>query len=116
MARILLVEDESFCRDTLIKLIELRSSHKVTGAEHGKAALDWIAANGDPDVILLDLSMPVMDGFEFLSLYAGRAPVIVVSAWADDEDTRPRAAAYVRKPISSIDLFEAINLVLKAPR
>jgi CheY-like chemotaxis protein len=115
MARLLLVEDDHRCREPLRMLIEMRSEHKVATATNGREALDWIAANGEPGVILLDLYMPVMDGFEFLQVYKGKTPVIVVSAWADvNEDLHLlRVVAALRKPVSSVDLLSTIDRVLK---
>lgn len=109
MTRILIVEDDALCRIPLQRVLQTRlPGDEIAAAEHGRDALDWIAEHGDVDIILLDLRMPVMDGHEFLKVYDGEAAIIVVSAWADEEGIRPKADAYVRKPISTIDLLEAI--------
>lgn len=115
MAKLLLVEDDPNCRKPLKMLIENRSDHKVETAANGFEALQWIAANGEPDVILLDLYMPVMDGFEFLQTYKGKAPVVIVSAWADANDDLRLAGvvAALRKPVDSSELLSTVDRILK---
>jgi CheY-like chemotaxis protein len=54
-------------------------------AENGKAALDWLAKNPPPSLVLLDLMMPVMDGFAFLERVQDvpalrRVPIVVLTA------------------------------------
>lgn len=118
MARLLLVEDDHNCRVAMRILFDTRTAHELALAIHGQDALDWISVNGDPDVILLDLYMPVMDGFEFLQTYKGRAPIIIVSAWADaNEDLRLlRVVGTIRKPVSSTELLGTIERVLRERR
>lgn len=62
--RILLVEDDDIIREIYTLKFELEGFPVMT-AEHGAAALE-VMANFHPDIILLDLMMPVMDGLEFL--------------------------------------------------
>ncbi len=57
----------------------------VAEATNGRLALDWLAENPTPALILLDLMMPEMDGFEFLDTFNSRAdwrhvPVVVITA------------------------------------
>jgi GAF domain-containing protein/DNA-binding response OmpR family regulator/anti-sigma regulatory factor (Ser/Thr protein kinase) len=80
---VLIVEDDAPLRELLRRMLE-REGYAVVEAEHGRAALDRLR-EGAPGVILLDLMMPVMDGFEFLvELRRGAAwrgiPVIVLTA------------------------------------
>lgn len=65
---ILLVEDDVDLCDAYEMILE-SAGYKVTTAHDGKKALDIIASDGDPDIIFLDLRMPVMDGLEFLRQY-----------------------------------------------
>ncbi len=81
---ILLVEDDLATRDTVRSTIE-KMGLTVAEATNGRLALSWLAENPEPALILLDLMMPEMDGFEFLDTFNGRAdwrhvPVIVITA------------------------------------
>jgi DNA-binding response OmpR family regulator len=80
---VLIVEDDTALRELLRRMLE-REGYAVLEAEHGRAALDRLR-DGTPGIILLDLMMPVMDGFEFLvelrreDAWRG-IPVIVLTA------------------------------------
>ena len=87
MSRVLLVEDDPANRESLAFLLQI-GGHGVDTACHGADALEQLSHGPSPGLILLDLSMPVMDGWEFLrrkrecsSLSA--IPVVVLSALAD---------------------------------
>jgi len=64
MEHILVVEDDKALRDSLREALELEGYAAVC-VEHGKAALEHLATGARPCVILLDLMMPVMDGWTF---------------------------------------------------
>jgi signal transduction histidine kinase/CheY-like chemotaxis protein/HAMP domain-containing protein len=81
---ILLVEDDLATRDTVRSTIE-KMGLTVAEVTNGKLALSWLANNPAPALILLDLMMPEMDGFEFLDTFNSRAdwrhvPVVVITA------------------------------------
>lgn len=63
--KILVIEDDAAIRDALCDVLTL-AGYDATGAEHGKAGLQALEEGPLPDVILLDLRMPVMNGVEFL--------------------------------------------------
>lgn len=65
---ILIVEDDKDLSDAY-EIILSSAGYSVHLAENGQEALDTLARDGDPDVIFLDLRMPVMDGIEFLERY-----------------------------------------------
>jgi len=67
-AKILIVEDEKDLNDAY-SIILSSAGHEVATAFNGKQALDTVEKNGDPDLILLDLRMPVLDGIGFLEKY-----------------------------------------------
>ena len=71
--RVLLVEDDDSVRKTMQQALE-RDGWTVGEAVNGKVALEYLASNPQPDVIVLDLMMPEMDGFEFID-QIGRANV-----------------------------------------
>jgi CheY-like chemotaxis protein len=81
---ILLVEDDPATRDTVRTTIE-KMGLTVAEVTNGRAALSWLAENPAPALILLDLMMPEMDGFEFLDTFNSRVdwrhvPVVVITA------------------------------------
>ena len=88
MPKILVVDDSSDSREPLMRLLRLQG-HGVTSAGDGVEALEAIERNA-PDLILLDVMMPHMDGLTFLKHLRSdpghkNLPVIVVSAMTDDQ-------------------------------
>lgn len=84
MLKILLVEDNELNQDSL-KRILTKHGYEVLIAANGKIGVDMALAE-DPDLILMDIGLPVMDGFEAISKIreAGSArPIIVVTATSD---------------------------------
>ena len=65
-ARILLVEDDTGIRDSVAELLELEG-YQVAAVANGSDALEWLAREAPPDVLLVDLVMPVMSGGELLA-------------------------------------------------
>jgi CheY-like chemotaxis protein len=83
-ASILVVDDDPPAREALCRTLT-SMGYAAHAAVNGRSALDWLASHPAPSLILLDLLMPEMDGFEFLrELRKGPAfaqvPVIVVTA------------------------------------
>jgi signal transduction histidine kinase/CheY-like chemotaxis protein/HAMP domain-containing protein len=81
---ILLVEDDHATRETVRNTIE-KMGLTVAEVTNGRLALSWLAENPTPALILLDLMMPEMDGFEFLDKFNSRVdwrhvPVVVITA------------------------------------
>ncbi|MFN2299343.1 MAG: response regulator transcription factor, partial [Anaerolineales bacterium] len=119
-ARILSIDDEMEILD-LIRLILGRKGYEVEGAIGGEAGLAKAKA-WKPDLILLDLMMPDMDGWEvFHRLRADEAladiPVVVVTARAQSIDRVlglhvARVNDYVSKPFTPQDLVESVERVL----
>jgi CheY-like chemotaxis protein len=90
--RVLVVEDEAHIRELMTRVLE-KEGWSVSTAENGRVALERVG-EALPELIFLDLMMPVMDGFEFLREFRSveewrGIPVIVVTAKdLDDEDRR----------------------------
>jgi adenylate cyclase len=115
-ATILIVDDEPFNVDVLQQELEELEHHILT-ASNGKDALDQIRKH-QPDLILLDLMMPVLDGFAVLSeIKADNSlrdiPVIIVSA-ADDSKSivkgiKQGADDYITKPIDADHLKKKVK-------
>ena len=115
---ILVVEDERDLRESFQDVLELEG-YRVFLAENGLRALEALPGLPRPAVIMLDLMMPVMNGFEFLAeLRRGthhELPVIVISAFAD------RAAgldveAVLEKPFRLAELYRTLERVERAVR
>jgi len=107
-AKVLIVDDEPFNVDVLLQELEELDYELIT-ASNGKEALDKIKSQL-PDLILLDLMMPVLDGFAVLSEIKmdnelRDIPVIIVSAASDSKSIvkgiKQGADDYVTKPIDA---------------
>jgi two-component system chemotaxis response regulator CheY len=122
MARILIVDDSSVMHAYHRQVLGALPDCRLSFARHGKEALAKIEAEGAPDVIVLDINMPVMDGLEFLSrlraLAIRRAPVIIVSTEGKEDDLRrgleAGADGYVRKPFKPKELQDLVRRLLGA--
>lgn len=103
--RILVVDDEEMIRDSIVEYLD-DNGYQAVGAAHGQEALDKLAAAGDPlpCLILLDLMMPIMDGYGFLderSKDPGLASIplaIVTAGHGVDHDRLGDALHIIRKP------------------
>jgi signal transduction histidine kinase/DNA-binding response OmpR family regulator len=115
---VLVVEDDVGAREMIRQTIE-KMSLPVAEADNGVQALDWLGEHPMPAVILLDLMMPEMDGFEVLDALAAHAqwreiPVIVITAKQLTAAERERLQGQARKVIekggaSRLDIVAAIN-------
>ena len=119
MSKILLVEDNEMNRDMLTRRLE-RKGFEVVIAVNGQAGVD-MASSANPDIILMDLSLPVMDGWEATRrLKADSAtqsiPVIALTAHAmSGDEVKARAAGcddYDTKPVNFNRLLEKIGNLL----
>ena len=111
---ILLVEDDFDVRDALLEILESEGC-PVVGAGNGQEALNQMRMGPSPCLILLDLMMPVMDGWQFRAEQMrdptlAIIPVVLMSADArvDQEAATMGAATYLRKPLEIGDLLEIV--------
>jgi two-component system chemotaxis response regulator CheY len=125
MRTILLVDDSAMIQALYKQLLMRRKDARIVSAGNGKEALDHIARHGEPDLILLDVNMPVVDGLAFLEQcsgtgLAGRVPVIMVSTEGSDADVARAmdrgARGYLRKPFRPQELNAAIERWLPEER
>ncbi len=118
--RVVCIEDEPEMID-LVKLILSRKGYQVTGAMGGREGLEAISRE-KPDIVLLDLMMPDMDGWEVYQKMKSNdetkgIPVIVVTAKAQSIDKVlglhiAKVDDYLTKPFGPQDLLESVEKVL----
>jgi twitching motility two-component system response regulator PilH len=117
MTRVLVIDDSSFQRK-IISSVLAAEGHEVISAQNGLEGLAYLA--GDlPDLVVLDLLMPEMDGLEVLARMREqgvRVPVIVLTADIQDS-TKERcirlgAAMFINKPVKKDALSAAVREVL----
>jgi two-component system, LytTR family, response regulator len=115
--RVLIVDDEPVARHILRQELELSENVQMVGeAENGAAALALISAL-QPDLVFLDLEMPVMSGFEMIGHLQGTpAPVIVIVTAYDQHAIRAFEAGaidYLLKPVSQARLTQSLERARK---
>jgi len=111
---ILVVDDSNLNRQVLVDFLQTKD-FDIKEAEDGQKALDMIQAE-KPDVVLLDLIMPVMDGFETMEKLRElniSVPIIVITAYIK-ENTYVRckelgAAGFLNKPVKMQELYNIIS-------
>jgi CheY-like chemotaxis protein len=110
---VFIVEDDADTREMLSKFLELEGYH-VEAASNGRQALDRLDSGLAAHVIVLDLMMPVMDGWEFRRRQVEHArlrriPTIVVSAAGRERMAQVSADAYLSKPVDMEELLARVN-------
>ena len=116
MPPVLIVEDDSALRELLAMILE-GEGLAVETASNGREALEMLTAH-PPSVILLDMRMPVMDGWQFcreMDRRGGRRPPIVVVTAASDPATRAKevhADAWLAKPFDRDVLLTVIHRMI----
>jgi CheY-like chemotaxis protein len=112
---VLIVEDDEDIRELLAEMLQ-DHGYEVHQASNGAEALDELQKAEKPNVVLLDLMMPIMDGWEFRARMLRDPelvdiPVVVVSGAADlQESVRPlRAARVLTKPVKWPALLETVK-------
>jgi len=116
LIRLLIADDHPVVRDGLRGMLENQSDFEVTGeAADGEAALH-LAVETRPDLILMDLRMPVMDGVTAIREIKARCPgiqVLVLTTYDSDADILPAieagATGYMLKDSSREELYRAIR-------
>ena len=118
---ILIVEDDHDVAQSVAEVLE-SSGYATALAGNGREALDHLQSNDLPDLILLDMMMPVMDGWQFReeqrkSPAFDAVPVVVVTA---DGNARGKAAAVhaagqVQKPVTIDSLLDEVERVCGVP-
>jgi CheY-like chemotaxis protein len=119
--RILYVEDAEVIRDTIARLLEVYG-YKVAYARNGKEGVE-MAQQWKPDLVLMDLRMPIMDGYKAINEIkfnpqTRHIPIFVVSAWSSkkerDQARLAGADEFFVKPPDLNRLIEAIDIAVAA--
>jgi CheY-like chemotaxis protein len=110
--RVLIVDDDPATLDGLGGLLEVEG-YEVVRAHNGAEALATLKAPNPPRLVLLDLKMPVMDGFQFLTERAkepslARVPVVLLSGLRFIPDA-PGVADFLTKPIDPVRLLDVVE-------
>ena len=120
MKKVLIAEDNPINRELLREILEAHH-YEVAEASDGREALAKIVDIG-PDVVLLDINMPIMDGFATLKRLKedprfSRLPVLAVTAYAMKDDQERILAAgfssYLSKPINSAALLREVQRFIR---
>jgi CheY-like chemotaxis protein len=117
---IMVVEDNAIAREG-VEVILRRHGYDVIAFENGLDALNHVAKGAKQDLILLDMVLPLLDGWHFLqrlkSLPVGATPVVVTTGtiltreWAAQNG----CAGFLRKPIEEDELVDEVDRVLTSP-
>jgi CheY-like chemotaxis protein len=112
---VLVIDDDVEIRQALIDILE-DEDYAVSAVANGKEALEILGRGPVPDVILLDVMMPVMDGWHFLSARLNHpvlveVPIIIISAGneAESEARKVGACQVLKKPLHLDDLIRRIE-------
>lgn len=109
--RILVIDDDFGFRDSVKDFLE-GEGYEVATAPDGRQGLSHLRRPPRTDLILLDLSMPVMDGYEFLAILSADSElsasrVVILSAVA--EENLPGVLATLRKPVDLDELLASVK-------
>ena len=114
--KVIICDDQAIVRDGLAMMLKLEPDIEIIGVvEDGAAAVDLVAAK-HPDLVLMDLKMPIMNGVEATRQIKAKYPdikVLVLSTYSDDEwvfdAIRVGASGYLLKDTAREDLIKAIK-------
>jgi DNA-binding response OmpR family regulator len=120
---VLVVEDDVHIAQVLTFMLE-RQGYRVTYAEDGRAAIQHIVSSPVPDLILLDVMLPYVDGFEVMAMIRARAgwetvPVLMLTAKNTEQDTvrglDAGASDFIIKPFQPLELLARLRRYLDVP-
>ncbi len=116
MTRILVVEDDANLR-VVIRMVLERAGYEIDEARHGAAALDSIRIES-PDLVIADMTMPVMGGVELIDRIQSNPatasiPIVLLSGRQVDSAVAGLVSAVVLKPFEPADLIASIDRTLR---
>jgi CheY-like chemotaxis protein len=109
---ILLAEDDEDLREAMVETLN-EAGYSVEAVGNGRDAIEWLEdADHPPKLILLDLMMPIMDGWQFLEARqktpkVASVPVVVLSASGSFDSTKD-TVAFMRKPVAVKPLLDIV--------
>ena len=115
--RVLIADDEAMIRLGLRTILE-EMGHRVVGLAADGPSTVRLAAKEKPDLVILDIKMPDMDGLEVAEAITAkrRIPILMLTAYSDrelvDRATKLAVLAYLVKPVKELDLGLAIELAM----
>lgn len=117
--KIFLADDHILLRDALAKLINDFPDYRVIGlASHGKEIMEQVSSSNIPDILVLDLNMPVMDGFDVAKIFHKQYPKVKVVALTmyDSEIALIRllhvgVKGFIKKDIHPNELHSALDAI-----
>jgi CheY-like chemotaxis protein len=119
--KVLIVEDNQTNMDLFVRIINGKGGYDVVTAPDGQTALD-LARQEAPDVIVLDISMPGISGFEVCNTLktdeqTGDIPIILLTALSGaeylKESQQVGADAFLSKPVKAQDLLDQISTLIQ---
>jgi len=127
MKKILTVDDNELVREILEPMLNIwaekqQLSAEIATATNGKEALAWVQEHGIPDLILLDVRMPIMDGADCLRQtallgYDIKPFTLLLTGYADDLEehlgTDALLMKHLRKPFTATELFQALDRLMQ---
>lgn len=121
MAKILVVDEAPDILNLVVRRLQ-RAGHKAKGASNAAEACAFVGDNGAPDLVVLDVTMPDVDGFELLKLLREQTavddlPAIFLSARVEPEDIAAGLAldaVYLTKPYVGSALLSKVDSILEA--
>ena len=117
---VLVIEDTEDIREAFVDVLSF-AGYEVFAAVHGRDALDRLENGLKPDLIVTDLMMPVMNGYEFLQAIRqhpdwASIPVVIVSANRNFDEKDLGVTRILRKPVTMDTLLDEVRLAAASQR